>query len=71
METNYLKDRAVTKEQKEEILNRLGVLWLDNPELRLGQLIKNVYKEDFYSVEDYEFIEKLEEYYERLNNVNE
>lgn len=71
MESNYLKQRAITEEQKLEVLERLKALWLNNPELRLGQLIRNVYKEDFYSEEDFDFINKLEQYYERLNNGNE
>ena len=61
--------RAKTSEQKIEIIIRLLALWFKKPELRLGQLIENVYHHSnddhcFYAVEDYEFIGKLEKKYE-------
>ena len=45
------------------ILDRLRKLWEAHPELRLGQLIGNVFdyssKPDIYYFEDEEFIDKL------------
>lgn len=71
--------RAVTDEQKKEIILRLYRLWIagDNKFLRLGQLIQNVFEKssfnpktgepvlsmDFYSIEDFDFIEELEKTY--------
>lgn len=47
-----------------EILKRLQKLWEKNPDLRLGQLIENVYdnpsKNSAYLFEDEAFISKLE-----------
>lgn len=63
-----MNDRAVSKKQKIEVLKRLGKLWLENPNLRLGQLIGNIYHYpsgiDPYFDEDFVFIEKLEKSYE-------
>lgn len=60
--------RATSPDQKKEVLGRLEKLWLKNPNLRLGQLIGNVYHYpsgiDPYHDEDYDFITKLEEGYE-------
>jgi len=36
---------------------------LKQKHLRLSQLIINVYEDDFYNVEDYSFIRRLEEFY--------
>lgn len=63
--------RAKTKYEKAEIIERLHDLWLKHPELRLGQLIGNVYHYpsgiDTYFDEDYDFILNLEEGYEHGN----
>lgn len=59
--------RAYTPEQKKEIINRLLVVWISLPDLRLGQLIananltKNEDKDIFY-IEDFELIEKMESF---------
>ena len=49
------------------ILMRLEALWRTQPDLRLGQLIGNVYNysygQDPYFDEDAKFIKKLEEFY--------
>ena len=58
-------NRANTPEQKQEIINRLHALWLQYPELRLGQLILNYFRADFYYIEDFDLIEKLEKHYAR------
>jgi uncharacterized protein YihD (DUF1040 family) len=55
--------RAKTIEQKQEIINRLLELWNKNPQLRLSQLILNVFRDDFYYKEDFVFIEQLEKAY--------
>lgn len=59
--------RANTIEQKEEVLLRLLDLWKANPNLRLAQLIGNVYHipsgADPYYVEDFDFIASLEDGY--------
>ena len=37
-----MQDRALTPEQKKEVINRLYAAWVSSPHLRLGQLISNV-----------------------------
>ena len=62
-------DRATTLEKKKQILVRLYRIWKENPDLRLSQLIENVYPHDnkcMYHIEDFPFIEELEEHYEKL-----
>lgn len=59
-----MKGRATTQKQKEEILNRLKKLWLGSPQLRLGQLIGNVFDEHYY-IEDFPFVEALEKVYKK------
>ena len=63
-----------------KILKRLDELWESNPDLRLGQLILNVFHnkkhimgketnpifENFYNIEDEEFIDSLEKFYNNL-----
>lgn len=59
-----MKDRAITNEQKREVIESLYALWIKNPELRLGQLIWNGMKEhDLFFEEDECFVEILKEYY--------
>lgn len=46
------------------ILKRLEKVWKKYPDLRLSQLIVNVYSSDLnYYIEDEDFIENIEEYY--------
>ena len=60
--------RAKTLVEKELVTKRLLALWQANPELRLAQLIQNVYhNEDIYNVEDEDFIETLEWAYKGFN----
>ncbi len=63
---NNIPDRANTPEQKQEIMERLYKLWLEHPELRLGQLIGNVYldRHSLYIAEDFNFMVNLEGTYE-------
>jgi len=59
--------RATTDKQKREIIERLYKLWTEHPNLRLGQLMGNVYHYpsgiDPYFDEDYDFTQRLEDYY--------
>lgn len=44
-----MKDRALTPEQKKDVLDRIYKAWLDAPHQRLGQLLSNsvhVHRED-------------------------
>lgn len=59
-----------TSEEKQDILERLYVLWERHPQLRLGQLIGNVYHSmdsggvrQYYAT-DRIFIENLENHYD-------
>ena len=65
MERTY--KRAITLEEKKEIVDRLLALWTRDKEmsdLRLGQMIWNVTQGgDFFYIEDYDFIKLIEEYY--------
>lgn len=57
--------RAVTNEQKREIIERLYALWItpEETEQRLGQLIFNYVirgtSTPFFYIEDYDFMERL------------
>ena len=62
--------RAHTPEQKLEVIERLYALWLEQPDLRLGQLIANVYK-DPYNVEDFDLIETLERRYDETGKIKQ
>lgn len=66
-----MADRAKTTGEKKQIMARLYKLWLRNPDLRLTQLIENVFHHDkpdhcFYNVEDFPFLESLENYYGKI-----
>lgn len=67
MSVRGLRDgRVVTDEAKRQVCDRLWALWCSQPEMRLGQLILNYYRTDFYMVEDGEFITYLEAFYQSL-----
>ena len=51
------------KDRIPDILMRLNDVWDQCPDLRLGQLILNVYQNDFYGMEDEEFISHIEDFY--------
>lgn len=57
------RTRATTVVEKELVLQRLARVWIGNPDLRLGQLLGNVF-EDTYNVEDEPLISELEKFYE-------
>jgi hypothetical protein len=57
-----IKDRAETDEQKKEVLNRILIVWQKFPELRLMQLIGNLYLGDPYYTEDFKLADQLEKF---------
>lgn len=54
-----LKHRALTDEQKREVIERLYQIWLHHPELRLGQLLSIG---DIYYIEDFDLVNRLEQH---------
>lgn len=61
--------RAESVDQKKKVISRLLNVWIDNPELRLGQLISNAIRNPFYS-EDAFFIREIELYYQKPEDVS-
>lgn len=61
--------RAVTDEQKRQIMDKFFHLWTrgDHRYLRFGQMIGNVIRTEggLYNIEDFDLIDKLEEHYGR------
>ena len=45
------------------ILERLQKVWEKYPDLRFGQLVLNVLRNDFYYVEDEELVSRIELFY--------
>jgi hypothetical protein len=63
-----MNKRAITSQQKHEIIDRLFTVWINNPDLRLAQLISIVFgPQDLFYVEDYDFIKELETINESRN----
>lgn len=66
--------RAENAAQKQEVLERLLEVWKARPELRLGQLIGNVYHSNdrggvsLYYAEDYALLTALEEAYREVKD---
>jgi hypothetical protein len=65
-----MEKRAMTAKEKKDVMKRLYKLWLQNPELRLAQLIENVYHHAgpdhcIFHKEDFDFIEELENHYKK------
>jgi hypothetical protein len=60
------KTRAVTPDQKAEVLARLLEAWKKHPKQRLGQLLWNANSTtnqvDLFYVEDYELLQACEEF---------
>jgi len=52
-----------------KILKRLQKVWNKNPDLRLAQLLGNVWRGDPYYVEDEKFITEIEELYKRIDSI--
>ena len=63
MKKHALVYRANTPAEKKSVIKRLEKLWLKNPELRLGQLIGNVFNDPYYP-EDFDLIGRMEIFYE-------
>lgn len=65
-----LPKRALEEWQKRDVMEKILAFWLENPQLRLGQLISNAMKKDdpdpFY-VEDYDLVDKIAAFSERYN----
>lgn len=61
---HVIEHRARTNAQKKDVIKRLLALWLKNPNLRLSQLLGNL-AGDNYSTEDFEYINRLENLYDR------
>lgn len=57
-----IKGRAYTTFEKRELIIRLLNAWIESPELRLGQLLSNVFDYDTFYIEDDEFVSRVEEY---------
>jgi len=56
-----------------EILNKLKEIWEKYPDLRLGQLISNMSDRSpwpLFYIEDDEFIERMEEFYQGVRYVS-
>lgn len=58
------RGRARTEKQKRLIMTRLFYAWLDNPHLRLGQLIANALpcERQLFHIEDEELAEIIEKF---------
>lgn len=54
-----LKYRALTDEQKRDVIERLYQIWLHHSELRLGQLLSIG---DLYYIEDFDLVNRLEQH---------
>jgi hypothetical protein len=58
--------RAITSEQKEEIMRRILLAWKKHPAQRLGQLLWNantqMNRADLFYVEDYDLMHACEEF---------
>lgn len=61
-----IKGRAYTTFEKRELIIRLLNAWIGSPELRLGQLLSNVFDYDTFYIEDDEFVSRVEEYVKKL-----
>lgn len=55
--------RAWTQEQKEQVLSTILLIWNQNPELRLGQLLLNAAQTNLYSIEDFDLLALLQKIY--------
>lgn len=72
MSDSWYKDgtRAVDDTSKTEVIGRLLDVWKTNPDLRLMQLLGNVFRADPYYIEDYDAIKVVEEFYERTERTS-
>lgn len=68
---HWLLQSSVERKREKEIeetLSRLKKVWFNHPNLRLGQLIQNVFG-DIYYIEDEEFVEEIENFYKMITRV--
>lgn len=65
--------RADTDNAKDTVLNQLGVIWKQHPNLRLGQLIANalIYTDQLFNVEDFDLLTVLRETYPEVRHDTE
>ena len=51
-----------------KVLAAIGEVWEKNPDLRLGQLLSNVYRDPaLYYIEDDKLVEEIKKYYSDLD----
>lgn len=51
-----------------EVLAAIGEVWEKNPDLRLGQLLSNVYRDpSLYYIEDDKLVKEIKRYYSDLD----
>jgi hypothetical protein len=64
-----MKNRAIEDWQKRDVMEKILAVWLENPSLRLSQLIVNSIDVDtnLYIVEDYDLVENVSAFSERYN----
>jgi len=64
-----MKNRAIEDWQKRDVMEKILAVWLENPSLRLSQLIVNSIDVDtnLYIVEDYDLVENVFAFSERYN----
>jgi len=65
--------RALTDEDKKEVISEVLEIWKKYPKLRLGQLIENAVltilsETNLFFIEDSEFVEMLKKYNEYMEN---
>jgi hypothetical protein len=67
---DIMKNRATEEWQKRDVMEKILAVWLENPSLRLGQLIVNAMgadDPDIYSTEDYDLVDSVYAFSERYN----
>ena len=64
-----MKNRATEEWQKRDVMEKILAVWLENPSLRLSQLIVNSLNKDsnLFIVEDYELVDSVYAFSERYN----
>jgi hypothetical protein len=64
-----MKRRATEDWQKRDVMEKLLKVWIENPSLRLSQLIVNSIDVDtnLFIVEDYDLVDKVFAFSERYN----
>jgi len=64
-----------SKERIPLILERLRKIWIRFPDLRLGQLIENVFScmssSCIYYLEDDELLDEMEEFYNKIKDLHQ